>query len=136
MSSHLINLKDRSLAEATRVMTRLSKFKKDKNIKVTLRYILPERDKVKGHKGLKIDRRCPYCASKLVSTLNGVVCSGDLLNDVKREIKKAIKNHGENVDVMLSRKALYFYDLYVHEGKVYCDYIMGNSEKAFRKSWR
>ena len=135
MIQHKINLKSYSFAAASRTMVRLKKFIKDKNIKALLIFQLPERGLIKGHTGLKVERFCPYCTSKLVLSINGKVCSGERLPEIAKEIRKARQDYGEQAEVMLTRRALRFYDMFCFEGRLTCDYVEGNEESRWRRNW-
>ena len=133
MIQHTIDLRKYGFAPAKRIAKRLQDFIKSKNIKAILIFKFPLRGPIQGHKGLKVERHCPYCGSKLVKTLNGTICNGERLPEILKEIRDARLVYGDKAEVMISSRALRFYDLWLFDGHIYCDYVVGNSEKQFMR---
>ena len=130
-----INLKNYSFAAAKRAMKRLKETVESKKYNIKLVFILPDRKKVAYQAGLKKDTTCPYCGSKLIDSINGVICSGNKLKDIAFEIQTKREIYGPNAEAFLSTRANRFYDIYMKMGRALeCDYHVGE-EKRWRKKW-
>jgi len=144
MRYRIIDLQDKSMGQAKRIMKRLLHKKRKgkgtpwirRKIKTPLRFLLPSKER-KSHKMFqpeKIKSTCPYCGSRLVETEVGVVCSSENMRYIAHDIISTIRRHGEEkAEMFMSKKANRFYDYYKAEGVIMtCDYVLGNEEKRFR----
>jgi hypothetical protein len=131
----LIDLRNKSVAQARRAVKRLNAWKVKHGVKKAFRFILPLKGKPK-HRNFKQDQlksRCPYCGSHLIATEAGIVCNGENLRDIMFEIDTVKKRYGEQAELFISTRANRFYGLYQTCGRdMRCDYILGNDEKKWR----
>lgn len=131
MKPRIIDLRNKDIRSARKIMKRLQKYKTKRSIK----FLLPsyERKKRKNFEQDKLKSKCPYCASLLVETTDGIVCSSENMRWIAMDIENAIRKWGNKAEMFMGTKAYRFYDYYKAEGHTMtCDYIMGNDERKYR----
>jgi len=136
MKSRVIDLRNKSVAQARKIMKRLNAWKAEHNITRQFTFLLPERGKVKKRISVEADKikdRCPYCGSRLVRTEAGIMCSSENMRDIIHDIETTKRRYGDKAEMFLSNRANRFYDYYMLEGRdMRCEYILGNEERRFR----
>jgi len=135
MVTKTIDLRNKSMSQARRIMKRLTRFRKAHSITKPISFLLPmkdERMKRQLHESEKIYQRCPYCGSALQRTESGIKCTQQNIRDVIQDIEQTKRRFGKQAELFLSKRANRFYDEYIYAGRdMSCDYIMGNEEHRF-----
>ena len=130
---HKIDLSKFPYSKAKKVMSRFKAFIKRNNLHAQLHFILPYVE-IKNTSTYKVlSTHCPYCASTLKETENGVVCSGDKLKEIWLQIRDLKAQWGDKVELFLDIRQNRFYDEYMRFGKLTCSYAVGNEERRWRK---
>lgn len=136
MKPRVIDLRNKSVAQARKIVQRLRAYREENAIKRPLHFLLPVKGEAKKRQVMeqeKIKDKCPYCGSSLVQTETGIVCSSANVRDIIHDIETTRRRYGEQAELFLSKKANRFYDDYMLEGRdMRCGYVLGNEERRFR----
>lgn len=122
MKWRVIDLRNKNMKTARKIMKRLAKYKSRRPIK----FLLPsyETKKRTNFEQDKLKAKCPYCGSRLTETSEGITCSSENMRWIAMDIENAIKKWGENAEMFMSNKAYRFIDYYRAEGHMMtCDYV-------------
>jgi len=136
MKVRTIDLRNKTIAQARKILKRLIKFRMEKGVNLKFNFLLPaigERKKSNSNLYEAIKGKCPYCQSPLTETESGIVCTSKNIRSIIFDIEETKKRFGAKAELFASTKANRFWDYYQEMGRdMTCDYIQGNEERKFK----